>query len=123
MNIKSFIVVLCSIPIFHQIDAKEIDTTVMVSVGGIEQFISIKGREASNPILLYLHGGPGAAVSSHREQVTGHLENHFVVVHWDQRGSGRTQKLNKGSLTPSMARMKQDVEEHRLTFLQHLASF
>ncbi|MFK7952751.1 MAG: alpha/beta fold hydrolase [Ekhidna sp.] len=98
--------------------AKEIDTTANISVNGIQQFLSIKGKSIENPILLYLHGGPGAAVSSHRDKVTQLLEAHFVVVHWDQRGSGKTMEFNKSDVSPNMAIMKQDAEgilSHLLT--------
>lgn len=111
MKVKSTIVALLVLLSCQEICAKAIDTTYVVSIGGIKQFISIKGKDVSNPLLLYLHGGPGAAVSSHSEQVTGDLENHFVVVHWDQRGSGKTLELNNHSGIPSMDMMKQDAEE------------
>jgi len=100
------------------LNAKTIDTTAVVSIGGVRQFISIKAKDESNPIVLYLHGGPGAAVSSHREQVTGDLENHFVVIHWDQRGSGKTQELNNDFSPPTMDVMKQDAEEMLLYILK-----
>jgi len=117
MKVKSTIVALLVLLSFQEICAKAIDTTSVVSIGGIKQFISIKGKDASNPILLYLHGGPGAAVSSHSELVTGELENQFVVAHWDQRGSGKTLELNNYSGIPSMDRMKQDAEEMLLHLL------
>lgn len=117
MKVYSIIAALLLLLSFPKLEAKAIDTTSVVSIGGIEQFIGIKGKDASNPILLYLHGGPGAAVSSHSDQVTGDLENHFVVVHWDQRGSGKTLELNNDSGIPSMDIMKQDAEEMFLHLL------
>jgi pimeloyl-ACP methyl ester carboxylesterase len=115
MKIKSIILFLICVAI-QKMAAKEIDTTATISIGGINQFISIKGKNIDNPILLYLHGGPGAAVSSHSDKVTQQLEAHFVVVHWDQRGSGKTKVLNQDIFTPSMDMMKQDAEE----MLSHL---
>jgi len=102
----------------QKVAAKEIDTTATISIGGMQQFISIKGKSIDNPILLYLHGGPGAAVSSHSDKVSQQLEAHFVVVHWDQRGSGKTMELIKPDVSPNMKVMKQDAEEvlsHLLT--------
>ena len=55
-----FIVLSCNL--FGQesmINSKSIDTTQFVNIGGIKQFISIKGKK-NKPLLLYLHGGPGA---------------------------------------------------------------
>jgi pimeloyl-ACP methyl ester carboxylesterase len=102
----------------QKVAAKEIDTTATISIGGIQQFISIKGKSTDNPILLYLHGGPGAAVSSHSEKVTQQLETHFVVIHWDQRGSGKTRELNNGFSPPTMDVMKRDAEEILLYILK-----
>ena len=110
MNIKSILLFLMCITL-QKVAAKEIDTTAAISIGGIQQFISIKGKSTDNPILLYLHGGPGAAVSSHSDKVTQRLEAHFVVVHWDQRGSGKTIALNEPDALPTIEVMKQDAEE------------
>jgi pimeloyl-ACP methyl ester carboxylesterase len=60
-----------------------------VSIGGCDQWISIRGEDENNPALLILHGGPGCSYSI----FTPHLrawEKHFTIVQWDQRGSGRT---------------------------------
>src|ERR1700739_4584394 len=60
-----------------------------VRIGGIEQWISIRGENRINPVLLVVHGGPGSCYSI----FTPHLrpwEKHFTVVQWDQRGAGRT---------------------------------
>jgi pimeloyl-ACP methyl ester carboxylesterase len=60
-----------------------------VGIGGIDQWISIRGEDQSNPVLLVIHGGPGSCYSV----FTPHLrawERHFTVVQWDQRGAGKT---------------------------------
>ena len=36
-----------------------VDESVYMDIGGVQQFMRIKGRERSNPVLLFLHGGPG----------------------------------------------------------------
>ena len=48
-----------------------------------------EGRRAESPILLKLHGGPGQAEMATAE-LNGLLENDFVVVEWDQPGSGKS---------------------------------
>lgn len=58
-------------------------------LGGIQQWITIRGEDRSKPVLLYLHGGPGDAQSS-LPSVYAPLEKDFVLVQWDQRGAGRT---------------------------------
>ncbi|CAN5144850.1 alpha/beta hydrolase [soil metagenome] len=61
-----------------------------VSIGGIEQWITIKGERCENPIILFLHGGPGNALSPYADAMFGHWTHDFTLVQWDQRGAGRT---------------------------------
>ncbi len=80
-----------------------------VQIGGIEQWISIRGEDKSNPVLLILHGGPGSCYSI----FTPHLrawEKHFTVVQWDQRGAGKTfaRTGRRGSGAISMKRLTSD---------------
>lgn len=60
-----------------------------VSINGIEQWITIKG-ERSKPIILFLHGGPGSPLSPYSDILYKDLEKDFIVVQWDQRGTGKT---------------------------------
>ncbi|MDF9796592.1 pimeloyl-ACP methyl ester carboxylesterase [Catalinimonas alkaloidigena] len=61
-----------------------------VSIGGIEQWVSIKGEDRSKPVVLFIHGGPGSVMSPYAEAVYGSWKKDFVLVNWDQRGAGRT---------------------------------
>lgn len=65
-------------------------------LGGIDQWITIRGSSRSNPVLLILHGGPGDRQSVFVSTYAP-LERSFVVVQWDQRGGGKT--LSRGSGT------------------------
>ncbi len=58
-------------------------------LGGVPQWITLRGADASLPLLLWLHGGPGWTETPFRSFQQG-LEEHFVVVHWDQRGAGKS---------------------------------
>ncbi len=84
---------------FSSFSQKPIDTAQTLSIGGIRQYIRIKGRDDSKPILLFLHGGPGSSLMGSNDKITGRLQQHFVVVQWDQRETGETKKLN-ASPTP-----------------------
>ena len=73
-----------------KIDAQTgIESLEKVILGGIEQWILIRGHDRSKPLLLVVHGGPGFSEMpfSHRN---AELEKEFVVVQWDQRGAGKT---------------------------------
>ncbi len=61
-----------------------------VELGGVEQSILIRGADRDNPVLLWLHGGPGVPAMPLAHRYDGELVEHFVVVHWDQRGAGRS---------------------------------
>jgi pimeloyl-ACP methyl ester carboxylesterase len=59
-----------------------------VTLGGAEQTLLLRGHDATKPVLLYVHGGPGFAQLPIARGYSEELERHFVVVHWDQRGAG-----------------------------------
>ena len=63
-----------------------------ITLGNLKQWIFIRGTDQNNPLLLFLHGGPGApllGISSSRKY-DAELIKHFTVVHWDQRGAGKS---------------------------------
>lgn len=69
--------------------ATGINSLEKVRIGGIEQWISIRGWNREHPVLLLLHGGPGFPGMPFAH-VTAELEKHFIVVRWDQRGAGKS---------------------------------
>jgi pimeloyl-ACP methyl ester carboxylesterase len=60
-----------------------------VEVGGIDQWIQIRGEDRDNPVLLVLHGGPGWPNAVFTLPLRP-WERHFTVVQWDHRGTGKT---------------------------------
>lgn len=60
-----------------------------ITIGGIQQWVTIRGNDRTKPVLIFLHGGPGDAQSA---LVTTYApyEKNFVLVQWDQRNAGRT---------------------------------
>lgn len=71
---------------------RAVDEQEFVKIGGVEQWVSIRGNDRDAPVLLMVHGGPGAAWSgfSAQEASWRNWEKDFIVVCWDQRGAGRT---------------------------------
>src|SRR6185437_11474166 len=94
-----------------------IDETGFVRIGGVDQWVQIRGRDKRNPILLWVNGGPGLSVIPNTP-LFHDWEKYFTVVMWDQRGAGRTFEKYGTSLgrTMSIARMTQD----RLDLAQYL---
>ena len=92
---------------------KGIDEARYVEVGGIEQWITIRGEDRNNPVLLVLHGGPGDATNPWGYAGFRSWLKAFTVVQWDQRGAGRTLGKNGPSLAPTITieRMTQDGTE------------
>lgn len=67
-----------------------IESLEIVEIGGVDQTIYLRGHDRSKPVLLFLHGGPGAPEMPVARSFGLRLEAHFVVVHWDQRGAGNS---------------------------------
>ena len=90
-----------------------IDEAKYVEVGGIEQWITIRGEDRNNPVLLFLHGGPGDATNPWGYAGFRLWLKHFTVVQWDQRGAGRTLGKNgsASAQTVTVDRMVQDGVE------------
>jgi pimeloyl-ACP methyl ester carboxylesterase len=80
--------------------AGSISEKIKVKIGGLEQGMFIKGKNARNPVLLYLHGGmPDYFLTAHYPT---RLEEDFTVVWWEQRGSGLSYRadIRPESLNP-----------------------
>ncbi|MFN3514994.1 MAG: alpha/beta fold hydrolase [Phenylobacterium sp.] len=91
-----------------------IERNTTVRIGGIEQFVSIRGADRRNPVLLIVHGGPGFPMTPIAWWNTRALEEYFTVVHWDQRGAGKTHLINDPqAVAPTMKpeRFVDDAEE------------
>ena len=94
--------------------ANGIDSLEAVQIGGIEQWIEVRGQDVNNPILLFVHGGPGIAFIPLAGGFQQRWEEHFTVVQWDQRGAGKTYASNDREIlrrTMNVARMEQDTLE------------
>src|SRR5712691_12338012 len=70
--------------------AGSIAETAFLRLGGIDQWIMIRGESRANPILVLVHGGPGFPETSFFRCFNSSLEKTFTVVYWEQRGAGRS---------------------------------
>ena len=90
-----------------------IDEAFYFNFGGIEQWITVRGEDRGNPVLLFLHGGPGDAVTPWGYAAFRSWLKYFTVVQWDQRGAGRTFGRNRKDVASNITieRMVQDGVE------------
>jgi len=65
-----------------------IDSLEDITLGGIRQKVLIQGDDIANPVLLWLHGGPGEPAMMLAHHFSSELRRHLTLVHWDQRGAG-----------------------------------
>jgi len=89
---------------------KLIDNQEYVPINGINQFLYHMGTSYDNPVLLYLHGGPGSAESLFAHVFQNSWEDIYTVVHWDQRGAGKTLTKNPDHY-PTIELMLHDLYE------------
>ena len=110
-----FVFIHCGIASFAQ---GPIDTTATFKIGGIKQFVVIRGADRQKPLLLYFTGGPGESSIGHSDIFTGELRQHFVLVEWDQRNCGKTMELNPSPKPVTLALCKQDARDLADTLLR-----
>jgi pimeloyl-ACP methyl ester carboxylesterase len=99
----------------RKITTKEgIEQQELVTIGGVPQWISIRSRDRSAPVLLVLHGGPGFTLSPVSDYYMRDWEEFFTVVQWDQRAAGKSYRsADKAALAPTLTidRLVLDAEE------------
>jgi len=88
-----------------------INTLEKQNLGGVDQWVSIRGENRDAPMLLFIHGGPGSANLDKLRQQVPELEQHFVVVTYDQRGAGKSTLSSTGYSDLSIEKMVSDAYE------------
>ena len=82
-------------PCAAQAQVLAIDEGMFVPLNGVEQWITIRGEDVGNPVILMLHGGPGFPTSQ-MAPVFSAFEKSYTLVQWDQPGGGATYAKNNG---------------------------
>lgn len=82
-----------------------------LELGGVEQSITIRGRSTSAPVLIWLHGGPGQDATGMLRRYNSALEDHFLVVYWTQRGTGRSFNSNIPASSMTISQFVSDLDE------------
>ena len=90
---------------------------VWIEAGGVKQGMFIRGENNHNPVILYLHGGPGTPMLqfiSYLEKInkkSERLEKYFTVCYWDQRGAGMTYSKSTDPSTMTTEQIVEDTHE------------
>ena len=88
-----------------------IESLEEVILSSVKQWVLIRGSNKSKPVLLFLHGGPGSADICVARHFDGRLVEHFVMVHWDQRGAGKSYSSNIPAETMNRDQFVNDIRE------------
>jgi len=93
-----------------------------VSLGGVPQWILVRGRDRTRPIVLFLHGGPGMPAMFLAHAWQRDLEHDFVVVHWDRRGAGKSYGAGADPAGLTVRRTLDDLHELTALLRERLGS-
>ena len=85
-----------------------INESIYVEINGTQQWISIYGEDINNPVLLYLHGGPGSSTSAYDYAFTRKWADVYTVVTWDQRNCGKSYEKSQNGTALTYELMMSD---------------
>ncbi len=80
-----------------------------IEIGGTRQWVLIRGENVANPVVLFVHGGPGTSELTLNRRNTQPLEKHFTVVNWDQRGAAKSFTAGRDRARMTRAQFVDDV--------------
>lgn len=88
-----------------------LDTLESFRIGDLDQWVQIRSHDLSRPVLLVLYGGPGLPVLPRVQDLGEHagLENHYTVVYWEQRGTGKSHTPSLSADDMTIDRFVEDV--------------
>lgn len=87
-----------------------VDEELYADINGSRQFLRMRGQDADNPVMLFLHGGPANPLSCVSYLFLDELYDDFTVCEWDQRGCGRTYFENEGDEPPEVDEILEDID-------------
>jgi pimeloyl-ACP methyl ester carboxylesterase len=84
-----------------QVLPNSIAEVVYLELGGVDQWVMVRGVDVANPPLVLLHGGPGMSETRFFRLCNAPLEEHFTVIYWEQRGAGKSfhAEISRASMT------------------------
>lgn len=102
-------------PPFRDANGQQLQNAVAeerwITLGGVDQYVLLRGRRKDAPIMVNVHGGPGMSERALYRFHNAMLEDHFVVAYWDQRGAGKSFDRNLDPQTLTIEQMSRDLTE------------
>jgi len=98
-----------------------IQETYKTRIGGIDQWINVRGQDKSNPMILFVHGGPASPSMPTTWQWQRPIEEYFTVAHYDQRAVGKTLRANDKDAVAGTLRIDRFVDD-AIEVAEHLRS-
>ena len=89
----------------------KIDRLEPININNTRQWVLVRGNDADAPLLLHVQAGPGLPMIPEADAMERmhHLEDHFVVAYWDQRGCGKSFSKDIDPASISLSQLSQDV--------------
>jgi pimeloyl-ACP methyl ester carboxylesterase len=103
-------------PAIRSATGRSIATLEAVRLGATDQWLTIRGRDRSNPLLLFVHGGPGISDMGAIRHFLPALEEHFTVAHWSQRGAVKSYSSRIPAESMTVGQFVDDLE----SLIRHL---
>ncbi|MCF7808639.1 MAG: alpha/beta hydrolase [Candidatus Marinimicrobia bacterium] len=94
-----------------QVVPGSISSLEQVELGGVAQWVLIRGTSPEKPILVFLHGGPGMPMMYLAHAFQRPLEDEFLVVQWDRRGAGKSFDASRRSENMRVSQLLSDTRE------------
>jgi len=86
-----------------------ISEKIFVEINGVQQGMFLRGKDAANPVLLFVHGGPCFPEYFLFDRYETGLEDAFTVCYWEQRGGGLSYDKNMDPNSVTMQQLKEDT--------------
>lgn len=88
-----------------------IQESTYIEINGIKQYIQIRGEDTNNPVMIFIHGGPAGPMGYVSAYFQKALESELTIIHYDQRGCGRTYYTNNKDSNTNVHLLLDDLNE------------
>ena len=90
-----------------------------VPVSETRQWVLMRGEDVANPVVLFVHGGPGTSQLTQNRRNPRALERHCTVVNWDQRLAGKSFAAGRDRSRLTVVQMVDDVVDLSTYLARH----